>query len=292
MLGHSWADPDGGIAMKGRSRLALVGFMVFLAGCNGGAKQPSATTPDNQAAGSPQVVAGQPTQKFNQPVVQQTANGPKQVVPGLLQQTNPRARIPAIAKGRPDPFAPLNSGPLIQTNVPTVKTALNVANPRSATNTWNPPVMPPIALTPPLPIPRSASRQGSTALPNSAPRSAGLPSASLPPNLAPIPTAENRYPVALPPIVVPIAPPSKTALADAIQITGVVQVRGKWQVIVKEPDAASSRYVAVGDRLAGGRVLIKRIINEKGIDPFIVLVQNGVEVTKPVGAAVGPLASL
>jgi hypothetical protein len=69
-------------------------------------------------------------------------------------------------------------------------------------------------------------------------------------------------------------------------------VRGKWHVIVKESDADSSRYVAVGDRLAGGRVLVKRIINQQGIDPSVVLQQDGIEVVKPIGAPVGPLATL
>jgi hypothetical protein len=76
---------------------------------------------------------------------------------------------------------------------------------------------------------------------------------------------------------------SKTALADAIEVTGAVQVQGQWQIIVKEPDSAS-RYVKVGEALANGQVIVKRVIENAGSDPIVVLQQNGKEVTRPIGS--------
>jgi hypothetical protein len=74
-------------------------------------------------------------------------------------------------------------------------------------------------------------------------------------------------------------------MADQIEVTGAVQIGGKWQVIVREPGSSTSRYVAAGDYLANGKVLVKRIIAGKGVDPVVVLQQNGVEVTKSLGSS-------
>jgi hypothetical protein len=61
-------------------------------------------------------------------------------------------------------------------------------------------------------------------------------------------------------------------------------VGGKWNVIVQEPNAPTSRYVRVGDSLANGQVLVKRVIAGSG-DPIVVLQQNGREVMKSVGGS-------
>jgi hypothetical protein len=69
-------------------------------------------------------------------------------------------------------------------------------------------------------------------------------------------------------------------LAESIEVSGVVQVAGKWSVIVKEPSASSSRYVAVGEYLENGKVLVKKIVSPQGLDPVVVLQQGGVEIRK------------
>jgi len=99
----------------------------------------------------------------------------------------------------------------------------------------------------------------------------------LPANGSPLPMVP--VPATLPP---PIAPVSPTAIADAIQVTGAAQVGKKWSVIVKESAAETSRYVSVGDYLANGKVLVKRVITGKGSTPTVVLQQNGKEIMKTV----------
>jgi hypothetical protein len=102
------------------------------------------------------------------------------------------------------------------------------------------------------------------------------PPANLP-FLQPAPVNINQLPVA------PVIPRrSPTALAETIEISGVLQVGGKTNVIVKVPDESTSRYVTVGDSMANGQVRVKRV--EMGIDPVIVLEQNGKEVTRSVGS--------
>lgn len=89
----------------------------------------------------------------------------------------------------------------------------------------------------------------------------------------------------LPPTVLPPAPISRTAAADAIEVSGVIKVGGQWSVIVKEPDAQSSRYVHTGAYLANGQVLVKRIVAGAGTEPIVILQQNGVEITRSIGGS-------
>jgi Tfp pilus assembly protein PilP len=90
----------------------------------------------------------------------------------------------------------------------------------------------------------------------------------------------------LPPLNLPNTPNAKpapvtpTSLAESIEVTGVVQVGGKWSVIVKEPHTSSSRYVSVGEYLGNGRVLVKKILSPGTTEPVVVLQQNGVEIRK------------
>ncbi len=117
-----------------------------------------------------------------------------------------------------------------------------------------------------------------------APSSGGLPTLT-PPPFTQVPL--NSTP--LPPTLLP-APPSRVSLIDAITISGVIQIGGKWSVIVREPDAQTSRYVHAGDYLANGQVLVKRIVAGVGADPIVILQQNGVEVTRSVGSGGDRLA--
>lgn len=94
---------------------------------------------------------------------------------------------------------------------------------------------------------------------------------------------------------VAVAPPKLPALPDrpllpdpvlakAVEVTGVVQVGGSVQAIVKAPDEPTARYVGVGQRLSNGQVLVKRI-ELAGSEPLVVLEQSGVEVSRAVGQA-------
>jgi hypothetical protein len=67
-------------------------------------------------------------------------------------------------------------------------------------------------------------------------------------------------------------------------VTGVAQVGNEMQAIVKAPNEPTSRYVRVGQRIANGQVLVKRIEMDGGVEPIVVLEENGVEVDRIVGA--------
>jgi hypothetical protein len=81
---------------------------------------------------------------------------------------------------------------------------------------------------------------------------------------------------------VPVAPP-QPELAQAITITGIIDLGGAPQIIVKAPEERVSRYVRVGDYLSNGQVRVKRIENVGGSSPVVVLEQLGQEVYKQIG---------
>jgi len=67
-----------------------------------------------------------------------------------------------------------------------------------------------------------------------------------------------------------------------IDITGAMQIGNRWSVIVKEPEAPSSRHVQVGDYLANGRVLVKQVVAGPGAGVIVVLRQDGRDINKPL----------
>ncbi len=240
-------------------RVWLLGFgaAAFLVGCastsddssqvNSSTSTASTSAATTGTAVSP-IPAGQPP-AFPNPVM---AAKDIPAVPGLLQPTNAKARVPAIAQGRRDPFSAVPLSPL----------AVKPASKGSKLSPGSLPVSQP-RLLPPLKsglLPTQPISSGTTALPP-------LTIAALPPNGS-----------GLPSVPISSAPLSRTHLADEVEVTGAVQVGGKWNVIVKEPGSPTSRYVRTGDYLANGKVLVKRII--AGADPAVVLQQNGIEVLK------------
>lgn len=77
-------------------------------------------------------------------------------------------------------------------------------------------------------------------------------------------------------------------LAQSVEVSGVVQVGDRPQAIVKAPNEPTSRYVTVGQRLANGQVLVKRIEMNEGSNPVVILEQYGIEIAKAVGEKAGP----
>jgi hypothetical protein len=82
--------------------------------------------------------------------------------------------------------------------------------------------------------------------------------------------------------------PEPTVLASQVQVTGVASVNGETFAIVKAPNEPTSRYVRVGDRIANGTVLVKRIENPAGSAPVVVLEERGQEIALPVGSNLSP----
>ena len=75
----------------------------------------------------------------------------------------------------------------------------------------------------------------------------------------------------------------KPLQAMAVEISGVIEVAGRTQVIVKLPTESFSRYIEVGERVADGKVLIKRVEGQNSLSPTIVLEEVGVEVPRKIG---------
>jgi hypothetical protein len=241
--------------MKRQLWLGILSIVTLLIGCSG-------ESSDKQArSGAPQTPASvAPT--FADPLVNPATKPIARPVPGLLQPTNAATRIPGIVTGRRDPFAvvPGSQMPLVISSRPASSRVAVSPLPRNITK-LPPQSIPSVGVVPSLSLPPIAVG----AYPNSLP------------NLSPMP------PGSLPPVTIPVAPPSRTSVADAIAVNGVVQVGGKWTVIVKEPSATSSRHVAVGEYLENGKVLVKRIVAAGSADPVVVLQQNGVEIRKSLG---------
>ncbi|GAB4381472.1 MAG: hypothetical protein Kow00121_40100 [Elainellaceae cyanobacterium] len=125
---------------------------------------------------------------------------------------------------------------------------------------------------------QSASASAAPVAPPS-PTVAVAPVPALPP-LPPLqaaPTDVNQLPSLNLPTFTPPQP-----LAQTVEISGVVEVGGKTSVIVQVPNEQSSRYVHVGDYLGNGQVLVKRV--EMGMEPVVILEEDGVEVTRYVGS--------
>lgn len=181
---------------------------------------------------------------------------------GLIQPTNSQQRTAIVSKGRRDPFALI---PLAPIAVATANSDILAAAPQ----------------LPPTPVPAGPAAISIPAPPT-------LPSLGLVP-LPPVPEASSTIPPLPTAAIAPrVAPLSRTHLADKIQVAGVIQTRGQLSAIVRSPDEIAGRYVVVGDYLANGKVLVKRIESRPGAEPIVVLEQNGVQVRKSVG---GPLAS-
>jgi hypothetical protein len=99
-------------------------------------------------------------------------------------------------------------------------------------------------------------------------------------------------PVALKPVTQPLqtstsASPTATKLAASVGVSGVIQVDGKTQVIVKLPNESFSRYVEVGDRIYDGKIKVKRVEGEQSLSPTIILEEGGVEVSRRIGDTAG-----
>lgn len=184
---------------------------------------------------------------FDDPPIVNQSPAGTTLAPGLIQPTNATQRLKQVQKGRDDPFALLFVQPKIVIRQPS---------------------------RPPTPKPVASS---SGLKPNVPPTSNGGNAGS-----QFKPGAGNLLP-ALPP------PPAlqQPDLARTVIVTGVVQVGSDPQAIVKVPNEATSRYVRMGQRLANGQVLVKRIEINQGSEPIVILEQFGIEVSKSVGEESG-----
>jgi len=268
--------------MKKFTTWAFVSAIALtLAGCGGGeevAEEPAAPAPQAQAPAPAPAPAAQP---FNQPTVPQSAPGSS----ALIQSTNVSERVRQVSSGRQDPFAVVQVAPVIERpqtaagaagQVPSRPANASGGGTAGAGATAGRPSGAAAGGTAARPG-AGSTRPGASARPGGAGGAAsgasgarpGTPAKPQPPAIA-----------ALPPLPQP-------TLAQAVEITGVLEAAGSSQAIVRTPDAPSGRYVSVGQRLMDGQVLVKRI-EMRGSEPVVVLEQDGVEVAKRVGESATP----
>lgn len=196
--------------------------------------------------------------------------------PALLQSTSSQTRIPTVAAGRPDPFAPLvtpsatpnrqSSAQRLPAPPPPVPTALPVASATAAL-----PALP--TTTQPLPTMPVAATQGLPALPP-----VTIPNLSVPPIPGGLPLAGGSNTTAMLPA------PSNLSLVDQVTVSGVVQIGQQVHAIVSEPGSSTGRRVAQGDAVASGQVRVKAI-DLSGSDPMVVLTYNGRDYYRTVGGS-------
>lgn len=253
------------------SVLALV-----LAGCPAseeGGETSSSPSPSPPAA-SPTAPQASPTATpFANPLAPEQA--PNTVaISGLQRTPPPDARVRQISKGRTDPFAAIPVQPEVTVSPgPTVGRGPGGSRP-----------VPDIPQLPPL---RSSPPRGRTT-----PNTQQKP--SRPNVVSPSASGTNRPGGGTGTLSQPLAPPPpppfvpqlpqlpEPTVAQGISVTGVVQVAGIPRAIVNVPNEPS-RSVSVGDRLANGQVLVKRIEMNRGPTPVVILEQYGVEIARRVG---------
>lgn len=234
--------------------------MLLLTACS---SEPEAETPAPSPAAQAPAAPAAPTaaQKkpanFSQPMVATAQGG----APGLLQSTNPTARLPQVSVGRTDPFAMVPTTPVV---IP------GKVTPPAGTAAGRVPKMPPVpeAQDKPktgTPLPAIST----TSVPNLSPGAASAPVNGLTVPAAP---------------VKPALPESPTSIASAVEVSGILEASGRVSAIVKVPNETSSRYVSAGDSLADGKVRVKRIEMRSGGEPVVILEQGGIEVVRPVGS--------
>ncbi len=286
---------------------------IGLTSCAG---EETATTPDPSASPSAAGTTASPSpstdpkaQTFSQPLVpgkgkegesadgkggkdkngkdKKIASASLNAIPGLTKSTDPdeqakkvQAQINSAKANRSDPFNSLPplvvfKTPKVQSTVPLTATGdvgRSSSQPDSSDKAASMPEMPKF---PEVIKPVAPSRSRIASRPN---RTASRP----------LGTSPSGNPGSVP-LGIPTMPPiPQPTLAREVEVTGVVTIGNTTQAIVKAPNEPTSRYVSVGQRLAGGQVLVKRIEMNPGSDPIVVLEENGIEVPIAVGTKKTP----
>jgi hypothetical protein len=274
---------------------AAVALLVATTSCGGPTETASTDSASPEASSSP-AASGSPAvpkADFKFPMVASKPAAPLPVLARFIQPTNIDARnkqtqaeIQRQAKNnRRDPFAiPLQVQPQAQlpngTPLQPAKPSPNAVSPQQAR------AQAPIELPSHVRIEPESDTAG-RAFRGYPPPALGEPSRPRPR------VATSPRPVAARPSkpttptqpsqpLQPAAPPSPTD-ALALKVTGVVQVGNEFKVIVQIPGENTERYVSVGDRIANGQVLVKRVELNKVLDPVVIFEQYGQEVAKNVG---------
>ncbi|MGI0495232.1 hypothetical protein ACN4EG_25925 [Alkalinema pantanalense CENA528] len=256
--------------------LAIVGLWALsIGGCT---SEETSTAPSESPSAAPTSQSPAATQPFNKPLVAQKnaqakGAGEKKTavgtlsIPELQKSTDPSERARQVQAGiksgkgsSTDPFSALS--PLISFKTPVVPSSLPPESKEGSASNNNLPSLPNFPKPPANVVPTIRFR-------------------SQPPiAINPRPGLNPSQPSAIP----TIPPLPEPTLARAVEVSGVVMIRGTAQAIVKAPNEPTSRYVSAGQRLSNGQILVKRIEVFSGSDPVVILEENGVEVVRPVGS--------
>ena len=258
------------VIFSGAIGLALVG----LVGC----QSQQAQLPASPSSAAENALNNPTPQTFAQPIVASAPKSDKNSLPmatvpvkGLLQTNFSR---PSTAVSGRDPFATvLPEGATLTGLSQFSKPQLG----KPTTPIWKKPAVPASKNT--IKRPKALRQPIPTAVPLGA-----IPPIQISKTLPPLP-AISGAPIGSSPVAPTfVAPPSPTALADGVEITGVVQAGDRVMAIIKAPEESTARYVNSGDTLAGGRVIVREIRVGQAGQPTVVLEQNGQRVTKSIGA--------
>jgi hypothetical protein len=294
------------------SYLLTFGFLaLFISGCGSDTSKPGSSaspSPSVSAAASPAPVAG--SAPFGQPVV--TSADPNasaasdsaaksEIMAALLPASDSNTVVRNTLKGRSDPFANVvlqsvvesktnsngttaqpqqiaSSSTIGKTTIsssPKVGSGLGLAS--AAASAGKAPVgVPAKATIATKPLATNLDSDPTSSKPNKSKPNQNQP-ALVP--AKPIETALRDLPKASP----SVAPAPRPMVASNIQVSGVAQVNGQTQVILKLPNESFSRYVSVGERVMDGKILVKRVENPNAIIPVVILEEVSIEVPRKVG---------
>lgn len=288
---------------------AIGSLATLITSCGDGAKPPApAATPAPAAVAPPAVasptvpatpIAATPTPKAS---VKSTAIKPVSVdvAAGLIAPTDGDNWAKTVSKGRADPFAMIALQPI---EVAEIKDPFNptVAPPAKSQIASNPsPIKASVKKSSPTikissrSLPKAINiAQGQTTVTiggKPAKTSKTLakgkiasnnPGAGKNTQISAIP--KPAIDQALPKIIKELPPAPKPEQATAMEVSGVIEVAGTTQVIVKLASESFSRYIEVGERVANGKVLVKRVEGQNTLSPTVVLEEVGIEVPRKIG---------
>ena len=299
---------------------AIGSFATLLTSCSDGAKPPApAATPAPAAAApaavpTPPIAAATPTPT---PSGKAVAIKPVSVdvAAGLIAPTDGDNWAKTVSKGRADPFAMVASQPIEVAEVkdpfnptatPPAKSqiassqlpnqAVTTTNSSSAIKAIVKKFSPTVKISSTLPKgikvtqPRPIVTIGGKPAKGKIASNSSTAIAKMPVSKQPR-TGKNTQISAISkpaidralPKIIPAIPAAKPEEAPTMEVSGVIEVAGTTQVIVKLASESFSRYIEVGDRVANGKVLIKRVEGQNTLSPTVVLEEVGVEVPRKIG---------
>lgn len=227
-----------------------------------------------EGVGVPQLgdkeVAAQDKAKFEDPTIASKSGAGASA--DLIRSTNPDARARAVSRSRVDPFASL---PIPPTPDPIVVSPVAAAGNRASNSGDS-------AAGGGTSSGSASSRSSGGSGGGSGGRSRGSATANArrAPTPPPVRVQPSNRPLVTPSPIAALPTIPQPVIALGVSVSGVVQLGNEPYAIVRS-GSEPERYVRVGDRIAGGRVRVKRI-ETLAFEPRVVLEENGIEVFRPI----------